>query len=144
MNTSIVIIVILILLLLVSVIAGVRAYGSTHQKLELEREEHDKFERLFKFMGKWMEAEEQGNSIASKVKNANKEVVVLGDNPVAQVLKSKLDKAGVSYRTETEVEACSGADLVLVTDISRFTKWSKKLDKIGVKCMSVEDLFYGE
>lgn len=144
MNTSIVIIVILILLLLVSVIAGVRAYSSTHQKLELEREEHDKFERLFKFMGKWMEAEEQGNSIALKVKNANKEVVVLGDNPVAQVLKSKLDKSGVSYRAEIEVEACSGAGLVLITDISRFTKWSKKLDKIGAKCMSVEDLFYGE
>lgn len=144
MNTSMVITVVLVLLLLVAVIVGAKTYSSTHQKLELEREEHDKFERLFKFMGKWMEAEENGASIAAKIQALGDDIVILGDNPVAQVLKSKLDKVGVTYRAVTEVEACAGAGIVLVTDISRFSKWSKKLEKIGVKCMSVEDVFYGE
>ena len=144
MGSGMVVMVILALLLLASVIVGVKAYSSTHQKLELEREEHDKFERLFKFMGKWMEAEENGASIAAKVQALGDDIVILGNNPMAQVLKSKLDKAGASYRVVTEVEACSGAGIVLVTDISRFSKWSKKLEKIGVKCMSVEDVFYGE
>ncbi len=144
MNSGMIVAIILVLLLLASIITGVKAYSTTHEKLEQEREEHDKFERLFKFMGKWMEAEENGASIAAKVQALGDDIVILGDNPVAQVLKSKLDKAGVTYRAVTEVEACAGAGIVLVTDISRFSKWSKKLEKIGVKCMSVEDVFYGE
>lgn len=144
MNISMIIIIFLILLLLVFVIVNAKAYSSTHKKLEIEREEHDKYERLFIFMEKWMKDEEQGNSIAEKIKALGEGIVVLGDNPIAHVLKSKLDKAGVSYRAETEVEACAGAKVVLVTDISRFTKLSKNIGKIGVKCKSVEDVFYGE
>lgn len=144
MGSGMVVTIILVMLLLASVIVGTKTYSSTHQKLELEREEHDKFERLFKFMGKWMEAEENGASIVAKVQALGNDIVILGDNPVALVLKSKLDKAGVTYRAVTEVEACAGAGIVLVTDISRFSKWSKKLEKIGVKCMSIEDVFYGE
>lgn len=144
MNTSMIVIIVLVLLLLVSIVIGAKAYSGTHKKLEIEREEHDKFERLFKFMGKWMEAEENGAAIADKVKDMDKDIVILGDNPVAQVMKSKLDKAGVSYRLETDVESCKGAGAVLVSDISRFEKWKKKLDKFGVKSVSIEDVFYGE
>ncbi|WP_029233413.1 hypothetical protein [Butyrivibrio sp. VCB2006] len=144
MNTSMVMIIVLAMLLLVSIIVGAKAYSGTHKKLEIEREERDKFERLFKFMGKWMEAEENGASVADKIKAMDKDIVILGDNPIAQVMKSKLDKAGVSYRAETEVEACKGAEIVLVSDISRFAKWEKKLDKLGIKSVSIEDVFYGE
>ena len=144
MNISMIITIVLVILLVVSIAVGAKAYSSTHKKLELEREEHDKFERLFNFMGKWMETEENGTFIAAKVQELGNDIIILGDNPVALVLKSKLGKAGINYRAETEVEACAGAGIVLVSDISRFSKWSDKLEKYGVKCISVEDVFYGE
>lgn len=142
MSTGLIVCLILVLVLLAVILVIAKAYSVAHKKLEHEREDHDKFERLFKFMGKWMVAEENGDSIVTKLQTMGKDIVVLGDNPVAQVLKSKLDKAGIAYRAEEEVEACAGAGIVLVTDISRYEKWRNKLDKIGVKSVSVEDVFY--
>ena len=139
---SVVIIIILVLLLLSVIMLSVRVYSSTHNKLEAEREAHDKFERLYKFMSKWMAAEEQGSLMADKVKALNRDVVILGSDPVALVLKSKLDKAGISYRAEETVENCVGAGIVVVTDISRFEKWQHKLDKMGIESVSLEDIFY--
>ena len=142
MSSGMIVVVILILLIVVLAFVSVRAYGITHKKLELEREERDKFERLFKFMGKWMEAEEQGSSIVQKISANGKDIVILGNNPIAQVMKSKLDKAGISYRTAEDVDSCAGAGIVLVADISRFEKWQSKLQKKGLESVSVEDLFY--
>ncbi len=142
MSPSLVVIIVLAILVVLTAINGIKAYGSVHKKLEAEREEHDKFERLFKFMGKWMEAEEGDFSIAKAIGDMNKSIVVLGDNPVAQVLKSKLDKAGVSFRSAGKVEDCVEAELVLVTDISRYEKWQKKLKELGIESVSVEDVFY--
>ena len=144
MSASLVIIIILVLLLLVVAYISARAYSSTHHKLELEREECDKFERLFKFMGKWMEAEENGKLLAAKIQALGQAIVIFGDNPIAHVLCGKLDKAGIAYRVETQVEGCTGDGLVLVADISHYEKWKNKLDKMGVKSMSIEDIFYDE
>ena len=125
-----------------SVIIGIKAYSSTHYKLEIEREEHDKYLRLFKFMGKWMVAEEQGQSIISSITRLDGEICILGDNPISVVLRSKLDKASVEYKFVTEMENCTESDVVIVTDISQYELIQGKLNDLGVKSISVEDLFY--
>ena len=144
MNPGLIAIIVLLIILVVVIMASLRAYSSIHAKLEAEREEHDKFERLFKFMGKWMEAEENGKLLATKIQALGQAIVILGDNPIAHVLCGKLDKAGIAYRVETQEEGCTGDGLVLVADISHYEKWKNKLDKIGVKSMSIEDIFYDE
>ena len=142
MNVGLVIMVILLMLLLAVTVLSVKAYSDVHKKLEVEREESDKYERLFKFMGKWMEAEEKGFSISNIFREYDKEVIIFGDNPVANVLKSKLDRTGIIYRAETEPEDCTNARLVVVTDISHYEKWHKKLEKLGLETVSLEDIFY--
>ncbi|ADL33192.1 hypothetical protein bpr_I0444 [Butyrivibrio proteoclasticus B316] len=130
------------ILVALSVIIGIKAYSSTHYKLEIEREEHDKYLRLFKFMGKWMVAEEQGQSLVSSITNLDEDICILGDNSISAVLRSKLDKAGVEYKFVTEMENCIGSEVVIVTDISQYELIQGKLNDLGVKSISVEDLFY--
>lgn len=130
------------ILVVMSVIIGIRAYSATHSKLEIEREEHDKYLRLFKFMGRWMVAEEQGRSIIASITSLDGDIYILGDNPISVVLRSKMDKAGVDYKFVVEADNCVGAGIVLVTDISRYEIIQHKLEKLGVRSISVEDLFY--
>lgn len=136
------IVIILMLLIIMLLFICAKGYSYLHKSLEAEREEHDKYERLFKFMGKWMEAEEKGSVITGKIAGLNKRIVILGDNPIARVLTSKLDKVGIEYRNVKSVDECTGAEVVLVADISRYEKWKKKLLNLGIESISVEDLLY--
>lgn len=93
-------------------------------------------------MGKWMVAEEQGQSLVSSITNLDEDICILGDNSISAVLRSKLDKAGVEYKFVTEMENCIGSEVVIVTDISQYELIQGKLNDLGVKSISVEDLFY--
>lgn len=136
------------IILSMALIIAVRSYGGTHAKLENEREEKDKFQRLFKFMGKWIEAEENGIAIADKIssraKASEKNIVILGTNPIAQALTGKLARAGLVYRNEENVDNCTEEDLVIIADISNFEIIQKKLTVKGFECASIEDIFYGD
>lgn len=130
---------------------------SLKKKIKNENTKADKYNELYKLMAQWMEAKQNGQSIAVWLKeNSYRTVAIygvflLGERLYVELLDEGVDVLyGIDGKSRAHIEGITiykptdelpEADVVIVTAISDFESIKKKLqNKVNGKIYSIKDI----